>query len=69
MDYLKAMYIASHLLNKLRSLDYNKIKVQYVSFLPITFNDDTIFELLPIHFPTSHYGQMQGMDHNYNGHV
>jgi len=69
MDYLKAMYIAPHLSNKLKSLDYNKIKVQYVSFLPNTFNDDIIFELLPIHFPIGDYGQMQGMDHKYNGHV
>ncbi len=68
IDYLKAMSIASHLSNELRSLDYNKIKVKYVSSLPITFND-IIFELSPICFPTNHYGQMQVMDHTYNGHI
>ncbi len=50
-------------------MDYNKIKSQNVSFLPITFNDDIIFELLPICFPTSHSRQMQGMDRKYDGHV
>jgi hypothetical protein len=68
-NYLKAMFVAPHSSNKLRSLDYNKIKVQYVSSLPITFNDDIIFELSPIRLPTSHSRQMQGMDHKYNGHA
>jgi hypothetical protein len=63
------MSIAPHLSNKLSSLNYNKIKVQYVSFLPIIFNDDIIFELLPIHLPIGHSGQMQGMDCKYDGHV
>jgi hypothetical protein len=44
IDDLKTMFIAPHLSNELRSLDYNKIKVQYVSSLPITFNNDIIFE-------------------------
>jgi hypothetical protein len=69
IDCLKVMSVVPHLSNKLRSLDYNKIKVQYVSFLPITFNDNIIIELPPICLPTSHSGQMQSMDHKYNGHV
>jgi hypothetical protein len=62
------MSIAPHSSNKLRSPNYNKIKVKYVSFLPITFND-IIFELLSIYFPIGHFGQMQGVHHKYNGHV
>jgi hypothetical protein len=69
IDYLKAIFFAPHLSNELRSLDYNKIKFEYVSFMPITLNDDIIFELPPIHLPTSHFKQMQGMDHKYNGHA
>jgi hypothetical protein len=57
INCLKALFVAPHSSNEL-SLDYNKIKVQYVSFLPITFNNDIIFELSPICIPTSHYGQM-----------
>jgi hypothetical protein len=63
------MSIAPHLLNKLKSLDYNKIKIQYVSPLPITFNNKIIFEMPPICLPTGHYGQMQSMDHKYDGHA
>jgi hypothetical protein len=63
------MFVAPHLSNKLRSLEHNKIKVQYVSFLPITFNDNIIFELLPIHFPINHSRQMQGMDRKYSSHA
>jgi hypothetical protein len=66
---LKAISITPHLLNELRFLDYNKIKSQNVSSLPITFNDDIIFELSPICFPTSHSREMQGMDHKYDGHA
>jgi hypothetical protein len=62
------MFVAPHSSNELRSLDYNKIDIQYVSSLPITFNDDIIFELPPICLPTGHSKQMQGMD-NYDGHV
>jgi hypothetical protein len=69
MGYLKTMSIAPHSLNKLRFLNYNKIKVQYVSSLPITFNDDVVFEFLPIHLPIGRYEQMQSMDRKYNGHV
>jgi len=43
------------------------MKVQNVSSFPITFNN-IIFELSPIHLPIGHFGQIQGMDHKYNGH-
>jgi hypothetical protein len=43
----------THLSNELRPLNYNKIKFQYVSSLPITFNNDIIFEFSPIHLPTT----------------
>ncbi len=69
INYLKAMIITPHSLNEFRLLDYSKIKVQNVSSLPITFNDDIIFELPPICFPTGHSGQMQGMDCKYDGHA
>ncbi len=63
------MFVTPHSSNELRSLDYNKIKVQNDSSIPITFNGNIIFELLPIRRPIGHFGQMQGMDHKYNGHV
>jgi hypothetical protein len=63
------MSIVPHLLNKLKSLDYDKIKVEYVSSLPIIFNDNIVFELPPIRLPTSHSGQMQGMNYKYDGHA
>ncbi len=69
INYLKARSVAPYSSNKLRSLDCKKIKVQYVFSLPITFNDDIIFELSPIRLPSNHSGQMQGMDHKYNGHA
>ncbi len=58
INCLKEMFVAPHSSNELRSLDYNKIKFQYVSFMLITFNDDIIFELLPICFPIGHFGQI-----------
>jgi hypothetical protein len=69
IDYLKAISIAPHSSNELRSLDYNKIKVEYVFFRPIIFNDDIIFELSSIHLLIGHFGQMQGMDYKYDGHA
>jgi hypothetical protein len=69
IDCLKAMFVAPHSSNELRSVDYNKIKVQYVSSLPITFDNDIIFELSPHRLLTGHSGQMQGMDQKYDDHV
>jgi hypothetical protein len=63
------MSITPHLSNEVMSLDYNKIKVQNVSSFPITFNTNIIFELSPMHLPIGHYGQMQGMDRKYDGHL
>jgi hypothetical protein len=68
IDYLKIVSITPHLSNEVMSLDYNKIKVQNVSSFPITFNNNIIFELSPMHLPIGHYGQMQGMDCKYDGH-
>jgi hypothetical protein len=68
IDYLKAMSIGPHSSNELKSLNYNKIKVKYVSSSPITINS-IIFELSPIHLPIGHSRQMQVMDRKYNGHV
>jgi hypothetical protein len=45
------------------------MKVQNVSSFPITFNNNIIFELSPIHLPIGHFGQIQGMDHKYKGHL
>ncbi len=58
IDCLKAMFITPHLSKELRALDYNKIKVPNVTSIPITFNDDIIFELLPICLPIVHSKQM-----------
>jgi len=69
INCLTTMSVAPHSSNELRSLDYNKIKIQYVFSLSITFNDDIIFELPPIRLPTDHFGQMQGMDCKYNGYA
>jgi hypothetical protein len=32
-------------------------------------NGDILFELLPIHHPLGHFGQLQGMNKKYDGHV
>ncbi len=69
IDCLKVMFVAPHSSNESRSLDYNTIKVKYVSFFHVIFNDNIIFELLPIHLPIGHSGQMQGMDYKYDGHA
>jgi len=50
------MFVAPHSSNALRSLNYNNIKIKYVSFLSITFNDDIIVELPLIHLPIGHFG-------------
>jgi len=50
IDCLKGMSIASHSSNELRSLDYNKIKVEYVSSLPITINDTSSLNCYPFVF-------------------
>jgi hypothetical protein len=61
------MFVAPHLSNELRSVDYNKIK--YISFMAVNFNDDIIFELSPIRLPIGHFGQMQSMNCKYDGNV
>jgi hypothetical protein len=50
-------------------LDYDKIPIQKVQILPITFDGDVLFEL-PSLLPNAHnLSQMQGMDKTYGGHV
>jgi hypothetical protein len=50
-------------------LDYDKIPIQKVQILPITFDGDVLFEL-PSLLPNAHnLSQMQGMDKKYNGHA
>ncbi len=56
INYLKAMSIAPHSSNELRSLDCNKVKIQFFFSLPITFNDNINFELPHICLPTCHFG-------------
>jgi hypothetical protein len=63
------MVLLGHSSNELWNLDYDKIFLQKIQFLPITFNGDVMFKLLPI-FSTIHRpSQMQGMDRKYNGHA
>jgi hypothetical protein len=50
-------------------LDYNKIDVQKIQFLPTIFYGDALFEL-PQVFPNVYgFMKMQGMDKKYDGHV
>jgi len=64
-----AMVLLGHSSNELWNLDYDKIVFQKIQFLPITFDGDVMFKLLPI-FSTIHRPlQMQGMDRKYNGHA
>jgi hypothetical protein len=67
--YLHAMVLPGQTLNDLWTLDYDKIFLQKVQFLPIAFNGDVLFELLPIFLITQDPSQMQGMDTKYDGHA
>jgi hypothetical protein len=55
--------------NKLWTLDYDKIPLLKVQFLPITFNGDVLFEFPPIHLNACNPSQMQSMHKEYNGHA
>jgi hypothetical protein len=46
VDYLHTMLVTRHVFNKFRNLDYDKITIKIVSFLPMTFNNDILFEML-----------------------
>ncbi len=55
--------------NQLQNLDYSKIPLQKIQFLPITFTEDVFFKF-PFVFLTMHMpSQMQGMDRKYDGHA
>jgi hypothetical protein len=50
-------------------LDYDKIPLQKVQFLPIDFNGDVLFELSLLLSIVHKTLQMQGMDTNYDSHA
>jgi hypothetical protein len=65
---LHTMSETRHASKKLRNLDYDKITILIVSFLPTTFNGDIIWKL-PLLSPNNPSStQMQGMDKKY-GHA
>jgi hypothetical protein len=51
VDSLKAMSLTLHACYELKSLDYKAIIIEFVNCIPIKFNGDILFELLPIHHP------------------
>jgi hypothetical protein len=63
------MLMARHTYNKFWNLDYDKIPIHYVPFMPTLFNGDVTFELPPL-LPNIHNSsQLQNMDRKYDGHV
>ncbi len=69
VDLLKAMSQIQHIFNELKSLDYVMMKIEIVSFFPMKFDGDVLFELP---FVCKRMGvsiQMQSMDIKYNGHT
>ncbi len=48
VDCLRLMSVTKHASNKLRNLNYDKIIILIVSFLPTTFNDDILFKFPPL---------------------
>jgi hypothetical protein len=69
VSYLCAMVLLGQTLNELQTLDYDKILMWKVQFLPIAFDGDVLFELLPILLTAHNPSQIQGMDRKYDGHV
>ncbi len=63
------MLIMRHMFNKLCNLDYDKIIILVISFLPTTFNGDILFELPPLSPSNPSSLHMQGMDRKYDGHA
>jgi hypothetical protein len=62
------MLVTRHAFNDLHYLDYDKITILAISFLPMTFNNDIMFELPPLSPNNPSSTQMQGMDKKY-GHA
>ncbi len=69
VDSLKVMSLSSQVFSKLKSLNYNAITIEFVNYLPTKFDGDILFQIPPICHPLGHFGQLQGMDRKYNGHV
>ncbi len=69
VDSLKAMSLIPYTCSKLKSFDSGAIIIEFVNYLPTKFNGDILFELPPIRHPLGHYGQLQGMDKKFDGHV
>jgi hypothetical protein len=55
--------------DKLRTLDYDKILLQKVQFLPITFDGDLLFEFMLIFSTVQNPSQMQGTNRKYDDHA
>jgi hypothetical protein len=66
---LCVMVLLGHTFDKLQNLDYNKIPLQKVHFLPIAFDGDVFFKLPLVFLIVHRLSQMQGMDRKYDGHV
>ncbi len=69
VDLLKAMSLTPQACSELKSLDYGAIIIEFVNCLPTKFNGDILFELPLICHPLGHFGQLQGMDKKFDGHV
>ncbi len=67
VDLLKAMSLILHICSELKSLDSRAITFEFVNCVP--FNGDILFELPPICHPLGQFGQLQGMDKKFAGHV
>jgi hypothetical protein len=63
------MVLLGQTLNKLWNLDYENIPLQKIQFLPIAFNGDVLFELLPMISIIHNDSQMPFMDRKYDGHA
>jgi hypothetical protein len=69
VDLLKAMSLTSHVCSKLKSINYGAIRIEFLNCLSTKFNGDILFELSYICHPLGHFGQLQGMDKKFDGHV
>jgi hypothetical protein len=63
------MSLTLHACFELKSFDYDAITIEFLNSLPIKFNGDILFELLPVCHPLGHSEQLQGMGKKYNVHV
>ncbi len=63
------MLIMIHASNELQNLDYDKVTIQVVFFLLVTFYCDILFKMPPVFPNILSSSHMQGMDKKYDGHV